>query len=110
MNGQVEVSFTVLCENDFHKEVSLSELLNSEKVLKAIRSEFCEGARNLAIGTKDEEVKITINSEKKVHTHVIEKDDIQDILELSEEYAKSQKLLKGPCSRIELKNFKTLEA
>ncbi|HIC43186.1 MAG TPA: hypothetical protein EYO73_02500 [Sulfurimonas sp.] len=110
MDGQVEVSFTVLCDNDFNKEITLAELLKSEKVLKAIKSDFCEGARNLEIHSKSDEVKISINSQKQEHSHVIEKDDIQDILELTEEYAKSQKLLKGACSRIELKNFSTLEA
>jgi len=110
MDGQVEVSFTILCENDFNKELSLAELLGSDKVLKAIKSDFCEGARNLEIHSESKDVKISINSEKKTHTHVIEKDDIQDILELTEEYARSQKLLKGGCSRIELKNFQTLES
>jgi len=109
MEGQVEVEFTVLCDNDFHKEVTLSDILASEKVIKAIKSEFCEGARNLCISSNSQETKISIASEKKVHTHVIEKDDIQDILELTEEFSRSQKLLKGPCSRIELKNFKTVE-
>jgi len=110
MDGQVEVSFTVLCDNDFNKEITLSELLSSEKVLKAIRSDFCEGARNLVMDTESKNTKISINSEKKEYTHIIEKDDIQDILELTEEYARSQKLLKGACSRIELKNFKTVES
>lgn len=109
MHGQVEVQFTVLCENDFHKEISLSELLASEKVLKAIKSEFCEGARNLEIASDATDTKVTIASQKKVYTHIIEKDDIQDILELVEEYARSQKLLKGNCSRVELKNFTTLD-
>lgn len=109
MHGQVEVQFTVLCENDFNKEIKLSELLASEKVIKAIKSEFCEGARNLEIGSDATDTKITIASEKKVYTHIIEKDDIQDILELTEEFARSQKLLKGTCSRVELKNFKTVE-
>lgn len=110
MEGQVEVQFTILCENDFYKEISLSDLLSSEKVIKAIKSEFCEGARNLTISSDIKDVKINIMSEKKEHTHIIEKDDIQDILELTEEFARSQKLLKGSCGRIELKNFKTVEA
>jgi len=109
MEGQVEVEFTILCDNDFNKEVTLSDILASEKVIKAIKSEFCEGARNLRISSNSKDTKISIASEKKVHTHVIEKDDIQDILELTEEFARSQKLLKGSCSRIELKNFKTVE-
>ena len=109
MEGQVEVQFTILCENDFHKEISLSELLTSEKVIKAIKSEFCEGARNIVIETNAKDAKIIIESEKQAHSHIIEKNDIQDILELTEEYARSQKLLKGNCSRIELKNFKTVE-
>ena len=109
MEGQVEVQFTILCENDFHKEISLSDLLASEKVIKAIKSEFCEGARNLEINSDAADAKITVGTEKKVYTHIIEKDDIQDILELTEEFARSQKLLKGTCGRVELKNFKTVE-
>ncbi len=108
MEGQVEVHFTVLCDNDFHKEVTLAKLLLSEKVMKAIRSEFAEGARNLLLSADDESVKVTLSSEKKKYSHIIEKDDIQDILELTEEYARSQKLLKGSCSRVELINFTTL--
>jgi hypothetical protein len=84
-------------------------LLASEKVIKAIKSEFCEGARNLEISSDAAEAKITAGTQKKVHTHIIEKDDIQDILELTEEFARSQKLLKGACGRVELKNFKTVE-
>jgi len=109
MEGQVEVQFTVLCDNDFNKEIALSDLLESEKIMKAIKSEFGEGARNLTISTDSSDAKVNVNSEKKIHTHLIEKNDIQDILELTEEYARSQKLLKGNCSRIELKNFTTLE-
>ena len=109
MEGQVEVQFTVLCENDFNKEISLSELLVSDKIMKAIKSEFGEGARNLLISADNNDTKVRINSEKKIYTHCIEKNDIQDILELTEEYARSQKLLKGICSRIELMNFTTLE-
>jgi len=109
MEGQVEVQFTILCENDFHKEISLSDLLASEKVIKAIKSEFCEGARNISISSDVKDAKVIIESEKKVHTHIIEKDDIQDILELTEEFARSQKLLKAACTRVELKNFTTVQ-
>ena len=84
MECQVEVQFTVLCENDFNKEISLADLLKSDKVIKAIKSEFCEGARNLAISSGNPEVKININSDKQVHSHIMQKDDIQDILELTE--------------------------
>lgn len=110
MEGQVEVQFTVICENDFHKEISLAELLRSDKVMKAIKSEFTEGARNILISSKAEDTTISLSSDKKVYTHIIDKDDIQDILELTEEYARSEKLLKGTCSRIELKDFTTIGA
>lgn len=109
MEGQVKVEFTVLCENDFHKEIPLSELLRSEKVIKAIKSEFCEGARNLQISSGAYDAKIMISSEKQLYSHTINKNDIQDILELTEEYARSQKLLKGNCTRVELKDFTTVE-
>lgn len=107
MEGQVEVQFRILCENDFHREISLAELLGSEKILKAIKSEFCEGARNLQISSSAE-VKIFVDSEKPLYSHIIDKNDIQDILELTEEFARSQKLLKANCTRVELVNFTTL--
>lgn len=110
MDGEVEVFFKVLCDNDFSKEITLKALLESEKVLKAIKSEYGEGARNLLLATQMGEAIIKVESEKKVHSHIISKNDIQDILELTEEYAKSQKLFKVNCSRVELQNFKTLEA
>ena len=109
MEGQVEVTFTVLCENDFHKEISLQEILQSEKVIKAIKSDFCEGARNLSIGSSSKDVTITVASEKQIHSHQIDKNDIQDILELTEEFARSQKLLKASCTGVELKDFTTIE-
>lgn len=108
MEGQVEVHFTVLCDNDFYKEIPLAELLKSEKVIKAIKSDFCEGARNLEFSTSKNDTSVEIVSEKQIHTHIIEKSDIQDILGLTEEYAKSQKLFKGNCNRVELKNFTTI--
>ena len=108
MEGQVEVHFTVLCDNDFYKEINLAELLQSEKVMKAIKSEYGEGARNLMLSTTQTQASITVGSEKKVHTHVIDKKDIQDIIELTEEYARTQKLLKTNCSSIELINFSTI--
>ncbi len=107
MEGQVEVQFSILCENDFHKEITLSQLLTSEKVIKAIKSEFCEGARNLQISGIGE-AKVTIASEKQIYSHTIDKNDIQDILELTEEFARSQKLLKAGCTRVELVNFTTI--
>jgi len=109
MEGQVEVFFTVLCDNDFSKELTLSEILSSEKVIKAIKSDYCEGARNLNISSLQGDTLIKIHSEKKLHSHVIDKKDIQDILELTEEYARSQKLLKSSCSRVELQNFQTMD-
>jgi len=109
MDGQVEVFFTILCENDFYKELTLAEILSCEKVIKAIKSEYCEGARNLQVSAPTNEITIKIHSDKKLYSHVIDKNDIQDILELTEEYARSQKLLKASCNRVELQNFKTLE-
>lgn len=109
MEGQVEVFFTILCENDFYKELTLTEVLSSEKVIKAIKSEYCEGARNLQISAPANDVILKIHSDKKLYSHMINKSDIQDILELTEEYARSHKLFKTSCSRIELQNFKTLE-
>jgi len=108
MEGQVEVHFTVLCDNDFYKNIKLDELLQSEKVMKAIKSEYGQGARNLTLSTSQPETSITLGSEKKVHTHIIDKKDIQDIIELTEEYARTQKLFKAHCNSIELINFTTI--
>lgn len=109
MEGQVEVFFTILCDKDFDKELTLSEILSSEKVIKAIKSEYCVGARNLEISASDMAATIKIHSEKKLYSHIIDKNSIQDILELTEDFARSQKLFKSGCSRIELQNFKTIE-
>ncbi len=108
MEGQVEVAFTVLCDNDFHKEITLAELIGSEKVLRAIKSEYGEGSRNLQLFASDPKIKLTLGTQKEIYTHTIDKKDIQDILELTEEYARSQKLLKSSCAQVELIDFKTV--
>jgi len=63
VEGMIKVSYTVMCKNDVSKEVSLSEILANEKVMKTIKSEFATGLRNLVLSQK-EDVSVFIKTEK----------------------------------------------
>ena len=54
MEGTVKVNYKMLCESDVCKEVHLAELLQNEKVAKAIKSEFAKGLRNIVISSCDD--------------------------------------------------------
>ena len=48
MDGTMKVSYKMLCDGDVYNEVSLIQILQNEKVAKAIKSEFAKGLRNIA--------------------------------------------------------------
>lgn len=103
----MKITYVVLCENDLNKTITVKQLLESEKVSKALRSEFAPQMRNielLALG----EVCLKVATIKKEHTFTIAKDDYADALSLAEEDAKQKKLLKKGCDRIELIDIITL--
>ena len=107
MEGNMRVSYQMLCESDFMKEVSLKEILENEKVAKAIKSEFAKGLRNLALSAP-EDISITIHTEKEIFEFEVEKKDFADLIELAEEDARAHKRIKKGCSGVELVDFITL--
>ncbi len=109
MNGTIMVTYKVLCKADINKEVSLSELLLNEKVLKAIKSEFAKGFRNIELLASDSSSSFKIETIKELHTFEVDKDDFSDILVLTEEDAAEKKLIKKDCDRVELINIETLK-
>lgn len=109
MEGSITVTYIVLCDDDVNIGLDLQTVLANEKVQKLLKSEFAKGARNLVINGSGASGTIHIAKEKKLHTVVIEKDDFADALSLAEEDARSKKLLKGKCNRIELVDLLTNE-
>jgi len=108
MDGMIKVSYTVMCRNDVSKEVSLNDLLSNEKVMKAIKSEFATGLRNLSLSSK-EETSVYIKTHKEVHTFMASKNDFADLLELAEEDARKNKRLKKECDGVELVDILTMD-
>ncbi len=109
MEGLIEVSYTVMCKNDVSAEVKLSELLDNEKVAKAIKSEFAKGLRNLTLSGK-ENTEIYIKTQKEVFAFTASKNDFADLLELAEEDARKHKRFKKECDGVELVNIVTIES
>ena len=108
MDGKIMVTYKVLCQTDMNEDITLTKLLSNEKVIKAIKSEFAKGLRNIELSTTDEKASFKISTIKDVHTLEVLKDDFADILTLAEEDATTKKLLKKDCDRIELVNIETL--
>jgi len=108
MDGLIEVSYTVMCKNDVSKEVSLNDLLKNEKVMKAIKSEFATGLRNLALSTKEENT-VYIKTQKEIFSFTASKNDFADLLELAEEDARKHKRLKKECDGVELVDIVTVD-
>lgn len=109
MNGNIIVTYKVLCESDFNTSVTLKGLLLNEKVLKVIKSEFAKGLRNIELfSDAEEEASLRIETSKELYTLEVSKDDFADILVLAEEDAISKKLFKKDCSRVELVDIETL--
>lgn len=108
MDGKILVTYKVLCQTDLNRDISLTELLSNDKVMKAIKGEFAKGLRNIELSTQDEDASLKISTTKDVYTFEVIKDDFADILTLAEEDASSKKLLKKNCDRVELVNIETL--
>jgi hypothetical protein len=107
MKGMLNVSYTMLCESDVSIEVSLKEILKNEKVAKVIKSEFAKGLRNLTLNV-EEDIPLTIETQKEVFHFEVEKKDFADLIELAEEDAKQHKRIKKGCGGIRLVDFETL--
>ena len=108
MEGILKVTYTILCESDVSKEISLEEILSNEKVVKAIKSEFVKGLRNINLSAR-ENTNITVKTEKEHFDFTASKNDFADLLELAEEDARKNKRLKKGCDGIELIDIITIE-
>ncbi|MEA3492627.1 MAG: hypothetical protein U9R27_12080 [Campylobacterota bacterium] len=108
MDGMIKVTYTILCESDVNREVDLTEMLNNEKVVKVMKSEFAKGLRNIMLSIK-ESTAITIKTEKERFDFMVSKNDFADLLELAEEDAKKNRRLKKGCDGIELVDIITVE-
>ena len=107
MDGNIMVTYKILCESDIDQEIHISELLENEKIAKAIKSEFAKGYRNIVLASNTDAV-IKIETQKELHTVEVSKNDFADLLVLAEEDANNKKLLKKDCERVELVNIETL--
>ena len=108
MEGMLKVSYTVMCKNDVSKEVSLNKILANEKIMKAIKSEFATGLRNLALSSK-EETTVFVKTQKEVFEFTASKNDFADLLELAEEDARKHKRLKKECDGVEIVDIVTVD-
>jgi len=108
MEGIMKITYTVLCENDVSREISLEEVLNNDKVIKAIKSEFAKGLRNIDLSV-EESTTITVRTEKEHFDFTASKNDFADLLELAEEDARKNKRLKKGCDGVELIDIVTVE-
>jgi len=108
MEGIMKITYTVLCENDVSREISLEEVLNNDKVIKAIKSEFAKGLRNIDLSVEGNTT-ITVRTEKEHFDFTASKNDFADLLELAEEDARKNKRLKKGCDGVELIDIVTVE-
>jgi len=102
----IKVSYTVMCKNDVSKEIKITDILANEKVMKAIKSEFATGLRNLSLFMK-EESSVFIRTQKEVFEFTASKNDFADLLELAEEDARKNKRLRKECDGVELMDIVT---
>ena len=107
MKGTMNITYKVLCQKDTNKEITIEALLNNEKVLKVIKSEFGKGIRNLSLTSDDKAALLTLATDKELYQFEVSKNDFADILDLAEDDAKSRKLLKKECDRVEIVDIET---
>ena len=108
MDGKIMVTYKILCKNDFNLELSLEQILENDKVSKAIKSEFAKGIRNIDFSFKHNNI-LKIETQKEHYEFEALKDDFADLLSLAEEDATSRKLYKKECVGIELVDIKILD-
>lgn len=106
MKGTMKVKYKMLCDNDVYIEIELQDILNNEKVLKVIKSEFAKGLRNISV-TSPENAKVEIATSKEIFAFEADKQDFADLIELAEEDAKEHKRIKKGCAGVEIVDFTT---
>jgi len=108
MEGNILVTYKILCKSDFNLEVALSQLLSNEKVIKTIKSEFAKGVRNIDIYSKNTDFNIKIETQKEFYQFEARKDDFADLVSLAEDDANTRKLLKKDSVGVELVDIEIL--
>ncbi len=108
MDGTMEIDYTIMCKNDVAIEVSLAQLLQNEKIARAIKGEFAKGLRNIALSSKENPT-VHLRTDKEIYTFTASKNDFADLLELAEEDAKKHKRIKKDCEGIELVDIRTID-
>lgn len=108
MEGMIRVSYTIMCKNDVSIDITLGQLLQNEKISKAIKSEFASGLRNLVLKAK-EESQLSIQTTKEVFIVEVSKNDFADLLELAEEDARKHKRFKKECDGVALVDIVTID-
>jgi hypothetical protein len=107
MEGVIRVAYTIICDNDFEKVITSEELLSDDRVVKAIKSSFGGGIRNIELQCLGKEA-FAIKPTKTIFEFDIPKDDFADALSLAEEDARRNRRLKKGCERIVLMDIVTL--
>jgi len=107
MTGELMIKYIVLCDGDLEVSVTLADLLKNETVAKAIKNAFAKGKRDIEAVVADPG-SMTIKNKKTVHEMTIPKDNFMDALTMAEEDARSKKLLKKGCDRIEIVDIETV--
>lgn len=107
MQGKLNVTYQLICDNDTYEEISLKKILENEKVAKVLKSEFAKGLRNLTLSS-DNDAKVILSTQKELYTFEAEKKDFADLIELAEEDAKNRKLFKKGCDAVAIVDFETL--
>lgn len=109
MQGNVKVSYKVLCDNEKDQELSLSDIFSHANVKKAIKSAFTNGRKNITIDF-EKDIKIAITPERVIHELIISKEDaLMDMLTLCEDDARKKKKVKKGCERVEIVDFETVK-
>lgn len=106
MQGKIKVTYTLICDKDTYKEISIDDILGNERLVKLIKNEFAKGIRNLeSSGSGD--AKIILNTLKELYTFEVDKQDFADLVELAEEDARANKRLKKECQVVNIVDFVT---
>ena len=108
MDGNIMVTYKIICKNDFNLELTIDNILSNEKVLKVIKNEFAKGVRNIELLTKNSDCNVKIETVKELYQVEVNKNDFADLISLAEEDAHARKLIKKDCSFIELVDIETI--
>lgn len=108
MDGKIKVTYTLICDKDTYKEISIKDIVSNEKVVRLLKSEFAKGIRNLETSYTGD-AKMILKTEKELYTFTVDKQDFADLVELAEEDAKANKRLKKDCQVVSIVDFTTMD-